>query len=664
MAIRLNKAMRLLNIGKETAVEYLNSIPGLELPEDVKFSSRLTDSQFEALQERFPNDYDRKEEIVEKNITISLANLIFSKRKIIYRTLGKKYTLYYDGILPPNLNQFKFRNIRVEIILNPYNKTFSFANSSILNEIIELRKKEIAEQMEKERQRVRENRINITNEKDQANSKNEKSKNTILVPFRLSEIKIDGSKAFVDYNELTYFTYLTKKERKILKLLDKNTVIYTLLNFVTRFLKFTVNLSELFDQQQNTEIIDIPFSETNSSALLLQRNKLCVDNIEFFNGYYLIFILKNGKKDSSITPLRINDANSFSCLKFIHKYLQDRFPKNIEIVYDRNKVIKLSQAYTLGKYIMILNDNIEKYGEWWEEVQNDRKPSLPTCRKIPQQQIRRIISLKNCYLDYLSGIPNQRNIIKVYEVRQNQQEDVIIFSVELKNRQIAVIFENVSFVATATWVFIVDEENYKENINRIFDYFTNYEIHNKRQSLTKKANPPEKFKAVDYHKIMHDEPQGWMRRLNDILNREIPTNRIQFNQGLHISEESISRSSSPEEIKTKHIHNELMRRLYNYLSEQYGEENVGTENRIGTKKIDVVVKISNGFNIYEIKSDPEPRNCIREAMGQILDYAYFECEDTIHQMTIVGKTPETKEVNAYLTTFRNDKSLEIYYMSI
>lgn len=59
--------MRLLNIGKETAVEYLNSIPGLELPEDVKFSSRLTDSQFEALQEKFKVDWAVKEK--SKSIT-------------------------------------------------------------------------------------------------------------------------------------------------------------------------------------------------------------------------------------------------------------------------------------------------------------------------------------------------------------------------------------------------------------------------------------------------------------------------------------------------------------------------------------------------------------------------------------------------------------------
>ena len=107
-----------------------------------------------------------------------------------------------------------------------------------------------------------------------------------------------------------------------------------------------------------------------------------------------------------------------------------------------------------------------------------------------------------------------------------------------------------------------------------------------------------------------------------------------------------------------------MRRLYYQLCQQFGEENVGTENHIGTKKIDVVAKTGDGYNIYEIKTDKEPRGCVREAMGQILDYAFFECEDVIHKMVIVGVTPETKEVNTYLAKFREKNALEIYYTAV
>ncbi len=51
-------------------------------------------------------------------------------------------------------------------------------------------------------------------------------------------------------------------------------------------------------------------------------------------------------------------------------------------------------------------------------------------------------------------------------------------------------------------------------------------------------------------------------------------------------------------------------------------------------------------------------------MGQILDYTFIDCEDTIHKMVIVGVTPETKEVNTYLTKFREKNSQEIYYTAV
>ncbi len=732
MAIRLNKAMRLLNIGKETAVEYLNSIPGLELPEDVNFGWKLTDSQFEALQEKFKLDWAVKEKsksitykktgknkennskqlpsgnsvsmsfaekkesgtsidklnlkITQKDIeqnkktetsssirqidnsekkvvAVFWSKLEFVKHKILFKYKKKVFTLSNPNI-SSFYNKYKLRNRekKIKIILDYVTGNFSFKDSSLLEEIISIGQNS----NENIRKAYIQDRVNKLNKQLQTIIFPKDNKNTSRLFIRISQIVLIKDVASLMYDGTSYYSYVTNREKQIITLLDKDLYIPIRINPDKASFNFEIDITGFSTDENNKTALPKKNKTITPKQIFPQNRKelLGFENIDFFDGYYLVWIIKNGKKDPSINPLKIYDKNSLSCLKLIHKYLYDRLPKNIEIIYNSERVLSLSHEYTLGKYIKILYDNIEEYGEWWEEVQNERKPSLPSCKKISQQQIRRIISLRNCYLDYLSGIPNQRNIIKVYEVRQNQQEDVFIFSVQLKNGQIAVIFENVSFVATATWVFIVDEENYKENINRIFDYFTNYEIHNKRQSLTKIANPPEKFKAVDYHKIMHDEPEGWIRRLNDILNREIPTNRIQFNQGLHISEETVSRSSSPEEIKTKHIHNELMRRLYDYLSEQYGEENVGTENRIGTKKIDVVVKIPNGYNIYEIKSDPEPRNCIREAMGQILDYAYFECEDTIHQMTIVGKTPETKEVNAYLKTFRNEKSLEIYYMSI
>ncbi len=624
----------------------------------------------------------------KEEIEIFLGELDFTKHKIVYWLNGIKFVLRNKQI-SSEFDKYRadFENIRTSILLNFHTGSFQFVKTDLLSSLIqtfqeierenkEKKKSNKKKKEEKSTSKPKEDptKVKSKKEKEESNNlnqkrskakndirqkveKSEKSTEEVKLSISLSGFRFYKSLAIITYKGKSYSSYINKSEKKLLLSLNKTRIIPIVITTGKTF-KFGIRISELLEN------VDSKIQPTNYQPLQQQKTLLGIENIEFQEHYYLVWIIRQGKIDTSITPLRVSDSNSSPCLRLIHKYFSDRFPKGIEIVYDNKRVISLTKAYNLNSYIKVLNAKIYEYGEWWEEVQNDRKMPLASCRKTPLTQIHKDMSLRNCYLDYLAGMPSQKTAMKVYEVRQNQQEDVFIFTITIQNGCYAIIFENVSFTATATWVFIVKEDCYEECVNRIFDYFTNYELHNKRLSLTKLINPPQKFKAEEYYKIMHDEPKGWIRRLNGILVREIPLNRIQFNQGLHIAEEIDSRSSSPEKIKVQHLHNELMRRLYYHLCQQYGEKNVGTENHIGTKKIDVVVKTEGGYNIYEIKTDKEPRNCVREAMGQILDYAFFECGDIINKMVIVGVTTESKEVNTYLAKFREKNSLEIYYTAI
>ena len=613
----------------------------------------------------------------ENLIKIKLGDLDFIKRQIVYRLNDKKYVLN-DKHISAKFEKYRadFENIETYIQLYSRKNRFEFVNSFILNNLINIiktkkkefkkefkEKKEIKLQKIKEKEKEKELKKLIKKYSNDSSRNDQKDKiaekrSKIILSIPLSKIRFSGITATINYKNKLFTKYIKKEDKELLKSLDKNQVIPVALNPSNLTFVFSVRIVEFVKKIKELK------SHPSSQPLTQQKAKLGIENIDFLDNYYLIWIISNGKKITSITPLRVTDYNSLHCLSLIQKYFSDRFPQNIEIIYDSEKVIGLTQVYKLSNYIKVLKDKVDEPGEWWEEVQNERKPSLSACMETLTVQIRKEISLRNCYLDYLAGMPNQRTVIKVYEVRQNQPEDVFIFTVDIKNGCYAVIFENVSFTATATWVFIVKEDCYLECIQRIFDYFTNYELHNKRQSLIRSLNPPQKFKAEEYFKIMHNEPKSWIKRLNDILVRKIPLNKIQFNQGLHISEETDSRSSSTEEVKVKHLHNELMKKLYHQLCLKYGEENVGTENHIGNKKIDVVAKTGSGYNIYEIKTDKEPRGCVRDAMGQILDYAYFECTDVIHSMIIVGESPITNEVNTYLKKFREKNSLEIYYMKV
>jgi hypothetical protein len=70
-------------------------------------------------------------------------------------------------------------------------------------------------------------------------------------------------------------------------------------------------------------------------------------------------------------------------------------------------------------------------------------------------------------------------------------------------------------------------------------------------------------------------------------------------------------------------HSIIQASLYKILCEQYGEDNVGLENNINGGKIDVVVKDNGGYIFYEIKTGNNAESCIRQALGQLFEYAFY-----------------------------------------
>ncbi len=72
MAIRLNKVLSELNIGLQTAVDFLKSKKGLgEIKDDATLATKITDEQYNALVSAFKGDKDVKNE----------AEKIFAKKK-------------------------------------------------------------------------------------------------------------------------------------------------------------------------------------------------------------------------------------------------------------------------------------------------------------------------------------------------------------------------------------------------------------------------------------------------------------------------------------------------------------------------------------------------------------------------------------------------------
>jgi hypothetical protein len=112
-------------------------------------------------------------------------------------------------------------------------------------------------------------------------------------------------------------------------------------------------------------------------------------------------------------------------------------------------------------------------------------------------------------------------------------------------------------------------------------------------------------------------------------------------------------------------HNLLQEGLYQRLASNYGKENVSAEQPSGVGTlIDIVLKLKNEYWFYEIKTALTPRACLREAIGQLLEYGFWPGAQEPTKFVIVGERPIDKEGEEYLRRLREHFSLPIDYEAI
>lgn len=479
-----------------------------------------------------------------------------------------------------------------------------------------------------------------------------------------------------DYDKslVALYSIISEKNKRVIMsaklevLIDSKKGTFTFKNIdIHKYIKQLVD-TYLPDTSQKETHNETPTISLTSSTI--KTMALGLGNIRFYKGYYLISRIAEGKIDDSIIPFKIDDPNSEEILNLVHNYFEQRFKEmNIVVKYDDSKIHKPSELdmFQLNRYLKTLIQNLDEKGLWWEEVQNAKKRSFSRCLDESETSVKsKITRAKNEYLYNLSSLQKDKKLIRVYEINHGKEEDAFIFTISMPNNRYAVVFENASNIAsTTTWLFVAKNENYESCVNLVFDYFTDYTIINKRSSLRAvDINPPHRFKAESYAFIDHNDLGQWLKRLNKILEQNSQLSEIVFVPGLNIPNSSETRMSHNGDIITGNLHNNLMRKLYDKLCLENGEENVGTEIMVGRKRIDAVVKGNDFYDIYEVKTEKDPFDCVTQALGQLCQYAYLFCRDKIGKLVVVGPSKTTNEVEQYLSTLRKNHSLRIHYISV
>ncbi len=125
--------------------------------------------------------------------------------------------------------------------------------------------------------------------------------------------------------------------------------------------------------------------------------------------------------------------------------------------------------------------------------------------------------------------------------------------------------------------------------------------------------------------------------------------------------EPVTKTASAK-TKANRLHNEIQNKLYAYLSNQLGGKNVGTEVDTGSgTAIDVAIKQAGAVTFYEIKTSNSVRTSIRQAIPQLLEYAFWPDASRADSLIIISHLPITKSAERYLEHLRDRFGLPIRY---
>jgi len=112
-------------------------------------------------------------------------------------------------------------------------------------------------------------------------------------------------------------------------------------------------------------------------------------------------------------------------------------------------------------------------------------------------------------------------------------------------------------------------------------------------------------------------------------------------------------------------HNVLQQILFDELCREHGAERVATELGSGSGgRIDAAVRSDAGLTYFELKVGQSLQACIREAIGQLLEYSFWPGSEAAVSLVIVGEVPLDDEGRTYLKKLRESFSIPLSYRQV
>lgn len=269
-----------------------------------------------------------------------------------------------------------------------------------------------------------------------------------------------------------------------------------------------------------------------------------------------------------------------------------------------------------------------------------------TLNKIPTSLIRQVFSYnKTIYLNYLQN--NQDDNIPIIPVFESHSPNPDGFLFTLKrNKEYLIVWESNQETANkATYIFQSPTSQLHNLQQLIFDYIYS-DIPNKRHHL--RRNKVREFLGFNYQYADHDNFSSWTNILENCFNENI---------GIKMKNENrVSYLINQERTYTP-THNIIQNKLKTYL------ENLGTYTEVLLESDNVDIKaitLDREWHYFELKTST-PRQCIREALGQILEYAHYPFDNRAKKLYIIGCYALQENEIKYMNLLRTIYNLPIWY---
>lgn len=107
-------------------------------------------------------------------------------------------------------------------------------------------------------------------------------------------------------------------------------------------------------------------------------------------------------------------------------------------------------------------------------------------------------------------------------------------------------------------------------------------------------------------------------------------------------------------------HNDIQQRFAAQLKTHYGPENVHME----LNYVDILVEEPDQITFYEVKNDDRPDRCIREALGQLLQYAFRHQSDKPIRCIVVGPSATSPEDEAFIRYLKGILGIDFDYKTV